>query len=59
MWLLERPRVSTSRPNAVIGLSPRTKSVQIHSLISDDTPLTIRFDGCAILDRMLAGDCNA
>jgi hypothetical protein len=23
------------------------------------TPLTIRFDRCAMLDRMLVGDCNA
>jgi hypothetical protein len=56
MSSVERPRVSAYRPNAVIELSyePRYSPVN-----SDDTPLTIRFDRCAMLDRMSVGECNA
>jgi len=49
MCSVERPRVSSYRLNTVIGL---LLNISIHEQ-------TIRFDCCAILDRMLLGDCNA
>jgi hypothetical protein len=52
---VERSQVSMCRPNAVIELSPWATSITE----SDDMPMTIRFKRCTIIDKMLAGDCDA
>jgi hypothetical protein len=59
MCLVERSRVSAYRPDFVIGLSLSVVSNYAHRKKSDDILLTIRFDRCAMLDMMFAGDCDA
>jgi hypothetical protein len=59
MCPFERSRVSACRPDFVIGLSPSVVSPYAHRKNSDDTLLTIRSAGCAMLDMMFAGDCDA
>jgi hypothetical protein len=56
MSSVERPRVSTYRPNGVIELSYELRYSPVNR---DDTPLTIGFDRGAMLDRMSVGECNA
>jgi hypothetical protein len=59
MCPVERPGVSASRPDFVIALSLSLLSNCTHRKNVDDILLTIRFDRCAMLDMMFAGDCDA
>jgi hypothetical protein len=59
MCPVERLRVSACRPDFVIGLSLSLVSNYTHRKNGDDTLLTIRFDRCAMLDMMFAGDYDA